>query len=196
MEALSRSARPADTERFQTNARFYVSEDVRLLLRDVATAPELAVLIHVDALERSAFARIDRVMKLALRALARANVQVVLVSHDDSERGALLHRELPTAWWIDLRQGWRDRGDDGGLASIDLAEAPACVRDRMAGVQLIGISDEPALLDALAEHDRGIAIGDASRDAAGNVAASLEVSVRAALWWLVDTRARLGAIGW
>jgi hypothetical protein len=184
MEATYPSARLAAAERFQTNARFYVSEEVRLPLCDIATAPALAVLVHLEAFERSAFARIDRVMRCALAALGRVDVQVVLVSHDEGERGALLHRELTTAWWLDLRQGWRDRGGGGRRASIGLAGAAACVRARMAGVQLIGISDERALLDALTEHDRGIAIGNASVD----------VSVRAALWWLVDTRARLGTI--
>lgn len=191
MDYIDPSRRIGAATRFQTNARFYTSEDVRLLLRDIATAPLLAVIVHVDALERCALARIDRVMRFALGALTRANAQVVLASQDG--RRALLHRELATAWWLDLRRGWTGEGDGGGRTWNGLADTVAYVRDRMAGVRIIGISDEPALLDALADHDRGIAIGAGSGYVRGNIAAPLEASLRAALWWLVEARTRQDA---
>jgi len=78
------------------------------VLRDVAGAPQLALVLDIDALERSARARVDRVMLLALAALGRARVELVLAARTEHERALLLQRAH--TW------GHVELGPDGSVA--------------------------------------------------------------------------------
>lgn len=147
-------------ESFRANARFYAPCQVTRQLRALACAPSLALVVDVDALERSVLARVDRVMALALDALAHTNVQIVLVARAQQERAQALHRAVTGSW------------------CLEAADVLAHVRDRMPSAPLIVVSDEPHMRANLGDDDRAIDLSDE------------EVGVRATLWWLVDARAR------
>ena len=158
---------------FRANARFYAPAQVIALLREIARVPALALVVDVDALERSAAAKVDRVMTLALDALSHADVQIVLLSRHDRARAGWLHRGIPRSWSC--------TNDGAALANL---------RERLPDVRVIAISDDPELLRALVDRDRGIALGGEEL-AAANIAATDDASLRAALWWLVDVRSRV-----
>lgn len=162
----------APTRVFRSNARFYAPAHVVELLGDIASVEHLALVVDVDALEGSAFAKVERVMVLALDALTYAKVQVVLVSRHQPDRAAILHRGIPRSWCLD-----------------DVA-ALAQVRARIPDVRLIVISDNRGLLESLGDRDRGIALGTDDVFARANIATTGDISIRAALWWLVDARSR------
>lgn len=166
---------------FRTNARIYASDAVIDLLTDVATEPQVAVVVDIDALEHSGATRIDRVMRMALDALCHANVHVVLLVRHQRERAASLRAELTRSWCC-------ERGDT--------AWTLARLRERLPGVPLIAISDDLDLLESLSRRDRGIAIGPGSPATRGNIAPSGHLNVRAALWWIVDVRWKAGLVAW
>ena len=175
--AVCRLAAPV----FRTNARLYASDAVIELLVDVATEPRVAVLVDLDALERSALARIDRVMLLALDALGHAGVQVVLLGRQQRGRAALVHGLLAGSWCVE---------------HVEPRWTLARLRDRLPDVPLVAISDDPDLLGNLMRHDRGIAMGADQPGARSNVVASRDLNVRAALWWIVDSRWKAGLVAW
>lgn len=172
----SRIPRPVAPHVFRTNARIYASERVIALLTEVATHARLAILVDVDALERSALARVDRVILLALDALCQLNVQIVLLARAERERAQRMRDRLPLAWCDE---------------HTDARQTTVRVRERMPHVPLIGISDDPALLGELTERDRGILLGDGVR-ASATIATTSALHVRAALWWIVDVRWKAG----
>jgi hypothetical protein len=147
-------------ESFRANARFYAPSQVTRQLRSLACAPALALVVDVDALERSVMARVERVMALALDALAKTNVQVVLVAREHQERARQLHRVVQ------------------GARYVEHDDVVGHVRGELPNVPVIVISDAPRLLENLGESDRAIPLCDA------------DLGVRATLWWLVDARAR------
>jgi hypothetical protein len=177
---------------FRTNARLYAPENVTRVLDEVARGVTLTVVIDVDALERSALAKVDRVMLLALDALSYAQVQVVLLSTDEAERTAVLHRGVSRSWWLDCHAGWRERAMNvvRGDHPISMSQAIARVRERTPGTRLIGISDDPALLDCLTEADRGILLGSEGTAVGPTVTSVRDLAVRAVMWWLVDVRSK------
>lgn len=156
------------------HARCYAPEPVMATLRDVMAVPELAVLLDVDTLERSALARIDRVMLLALDALAHAGVHVVLLAHHERDRATLFQHAIT-----------RSR-------LLDPAHAIGHVRAHWPDASVIAISDAPDLLRALDTGDRGVALGRPELTSA-NIAAAGDTSVRATLWWLLEERLRARA---
>jgi hypothetical protein len=161
----------------RANARLYASAYVMELLDDLSRKPRVAVFVDVDALERSALARIDRVMVLALNGLCQVNVQVVLVARGEHQRAARLQREIFQSWWLKHSMPQR---------------VLAQVRDRLPGVPLLAISDDPLLLAQLSKDDRGIGLGANITRGSSNIAVSSDLNVRAALWWLVDIRSKAG----
>ena len=148
-------------ESFRANARFYAPSQVTRQLRALACVPSLALVLDVDALERSVLARVDRVMALALAALSNTNVQIVVIAREHRERARQLHLAVAGSWC---------------LAHHDVV---AHVRGQMPGAPLVVISDEPRLLASLGDEDRGI-----------ELSSDEDAGVRAMLWWLVDARAR------
>src|SRR5688500_9889005 len=150
-----------DPHPFRNNARFYAPPQVMRLLCNIAHAEKLALIVDVDALERSTFARVERIMLMALDALSYVNVQIVLVSRN--ERAALLLRGVPKSWWV-------HRGSS-------LTE----LRQRIPSIRFIAITDDPGLLETLDDDDRAIGLGLSPEAARTNVLASGDVSVRAAL---------------
>jgi len=157
---------------FSNNARFYAPAHLTRQLQSIATTEPLAVIIDVDALDRSTFARGDRVMTLALDALSHVSVHVVLVSRCAMERAVMLQRSVPRSWCFETERAVHE------------------IRERISGVQLIAVSDDLQLLAALGADDRGIALACANH--ASNVVTTGEITVRAVLWWLVDRRAKAG----
>jgi hypothetical protein len=174
-ELLQSLRQLAATRTFRTKARFYAPAYLTELLESVACADELALLVDVDALERSTLARSDRVMVLALEALSQVRVQIVIVACAENAKAPLLHRAVPGSWCID-----RER-------------AVGHVRERSPDARVIAISDDLELLGSIGVGDRGLALARGNGAQVSNVAMTGEVSVRAALWWLVDVRARAGA---
>jgi hypothetical protein len=152
------------------HARCYAPEPVMNVLRDVAGAPQLALVLDIDALERSARARVDRVMLLALAALGRARVELVLAARTEHERALLLQRMLPGALWFSA----------GATLRSQLAE-------KLPGAPVIAITDAPELIHMLAPHDRGVALGRPEL-AHDNVVTIGDTGVRAMLWALLDER--------
>jgi len=166
---------------FRTNARIYASDAVIDLLVGVATEPQIAVVVDIDALEHGNATRIDRVMRMALDALCHTNVHVALLVRHQRDRAASLHAELTRSWWC-------ERGD----TTWTLAR----LRARLPGAPLIAISDDLELLESLSERDRGIAIGSGGCSARGHIAPSGPLNIRAALWWIVDVRWKAGLVAW
>jgi hypothetical protein len=165
------TARFESTRTFRNNARFYAPVHLTKQLGFVACAPTLALVVDVDALQRSALAT-ERVMLLALEALSYVNVQVVVVSRDHQERAQLLHHAVARSW------------------CLERADALACVRDRIPGVRMVVITDEPRLLAELSDDDRGIRMSCDEDAVSTNVLVAGDIEVRAALWWLVDARTK------
>jgi hypothetical protein len=154
--------------------RCYAPDHVVAVLRTVVEADDVALLIDVDALERSALARIDRVMQLAFAALSHAKVKVFFAARSERERAITLQRAIPDSRFV--------------VRSAPLAIPVA--RDMLAAsVPLIVISNDPAAFELLGERDRGLALGrpELSRI---NVTSLADTSVRASLWWLYEARAR------
>lgn len=145
------------------NARCYAPDAVVAVLRDVVAVPELALIVDVDALERSARARIDRVMIVALELLARDGVQIVFVARQQQDRAAVLQRSVP-----------------GSFCAPSSESVVAQVRRQHPACRFIAISDDPSLLAGLTSEDRGMVLG--SPELAG--------AIRASLWWLLDARTR------
>jgi hypothetical protein len=154
-------------------ARCYAPEAVMSVLEDVVSTPVLALAVDDDALERSALARIDRVMLLALDALANADVHVVLVAREERARAAALQSRI-------ARAGLLDPGDGSVVTRL---------RVHRPDVRVIALSDDPALITELTGRDRGIALGRPEL-AGENVAAIGDMAVRATLWWLLVERLR------
>lgn len=173
LEPPTRPSRPSLTG-FTRHARHYAPEPVMGALAGIVGAPEIALVIDVDALERSALAKIDRVMLLALEALAGSGIHVVLAARETTDRAALLQRVLDRAELVD---GTRK----------DLVGALRAARPAM---RVIVLSDDPELLTRLAACDCGIALGRPELTRA-NVANIGDTAVRATLWWLAEEHARL-----
>lgn len=149
----------ATTTTFANNARFYAPAHLTRQLDTIAAADQLVVMIDIDALDRSNFARGDRVMLLALDELSRRGVQVVLASRA-ADRAAAVQRGVPSSWCVDVARGLHQ------------------IRERLRGAHAIAISDDHDVLAMLGPDDRGVALTQPT-----------EVAVRAVLWWLVGARA-------
>jgi len=148
------------------------------VVRDVVAADELVLVIDVDTLERSALARIDRVMLLALDSLGHAGVDVVLLSRDESGRADLLRQGITSAASV-----------TGGATAI------ASVREARPRARLVILTDDPMVLLKLADRDRGIALGRPELVNA-RIATIGDASVRATLWWMLDERLKtIGELG-
>jgi hypothetical protein len=154
--------------------RCYAPDHVIALLQPIVDVRELALLIDVDALERSALARIDRVMQFAFTALSRVATKVFFAARYERERSLVLQRAIP----------------DSRFASRSAALALPLIRENVASsCPLIVLSDDPPVFDALPPKDRGLALGRPEL-ARANITALADTSVRATLWWLFEERAR------
>jgi hypothetical protein len=145
------------------HARCYAPEPVMTLLADVVAVPGLALVLDVDTLERSALAKFDRVMSLALGALRRAGVDVILTARYECARAAFIEHAVP------------------GSRRINVSERA------LPASTIVAISDDPVLFAALTDVDRGIALGRPEL-ARPNVVAAGDASVRATLWWMLEAR--------
>jgi hypothetical protein len=154
--------------------RCYAPDHVVAVLASVVGTPRLALLVDIDSLERSALARVDRVMQLALTALARVGVGVFLAARYERERARALQLAIPHCRNV--------------VRSAPLA-LPIVRAIAGHDVPLIALSNDPSLFDQLTERDRGLALGRPEL-ARGNVTALADTSVRASLWWLHEERAR------
>jgi hypothetical protein len=154
------------------NPRYYAPEPVLEVLRDLVSAPRLVLVIDVDTLDRSTGAKIDRVMTLALDVLARGGVQVVLVAHHEHDRATKLQR-----------------GITGSCCMPNGPTLVAHLRLRLPGARFIVVSNDRDLHATLGPDDRAIALGLPSLSSA-TVAVTGDTTVRAALWWLCEERAR------
>jgi hypothetical protein len=155
------------------HARCYAPALVMEVLRSAATAPALSLVIDVDALERSALAKVDRVMVLALQALSRTGVQIVLVANSEQDRAARLQHAIVGSW----------------CARFHRHELVTQLRRARPATRAIAITDDPDLLASLDETDRGIALGRPELVRA-NIAVAGDTAIRATLWWLLEERAR------
>ncbi|HSD90549.1 MAG TPA: hypothetical protein VLB44_23650 [Kofleriaceae bacterium] len=154
------------------HARYYAPAQVIDVVRDIVVTPDLALVLDVDTLERSALAKIDWVMLLALDALSYAGVRIVFAARHEGERAVRLQQRL------------------GGVVYMNPDEMQLTrLRDRSERLRLLVISDDPDLLASLAPQDCGIALGRPEL-ACSNIAVAGDTSVRATLWWLVDERSR------
>lgn len=144
---------------FRSKARFHTSSALIEHLAALIDAPCLAVILDVDALQRRT--PVDRVTLLALQALLRSQVHVILTSHDEQTRLSLLRRGMPLSC----------------LSADRLRHLVADVRQRLRGVQLIAVADERDVIPLLLPHDRRVDVGTEA--------------VRAVLWWLVNSRVLL-----
>jgi hypothetical protein len=167
MGAVHLPATPANGFR---NPRYYAPEPVLDVLRGIVGAPELALIVDVDTLERSALAKVDRVMSLALTALARTGVHVILVARDEQDRAAMLRRVIAGSVWMPKHTALVTE-----------------LRLYLPGARLIAISDDSHLLGGLSDGDRGIALGHPEL-ASASVAVAGDTAVRATLWWLAEER--------
>lgn len=157
---------------FRSKARVYAPDDVRRVLHGVASSPEVALCLDVDALERSRLARVDGVMLLALEAL-REHIPIVLLAWDANERATLVRAALP--------------GTVRCLHAVPRRSlAPA--RSALPGRRMIVITDAPDLIADLAGDDCALLLGGVPHAAQRNVARIRELEVRAVLWWLADAR--------
>jgi hypothetical protein len=154
--------------------RCYAPDHVTAILHGVVAARDLALLVDVDALERSALARVDRVMQFAFAALSRVRVNVFFAARYERERSLVLQRAIPGARYVNR----------------SAALALPVVRDTVAASgPMIMLSDDPPVFDALPAKDRGLALGRPEL-ARANITALADTSVRATLWWLYEERAR------
>jgi hypothetical protein len=169
-DAPSRPSNPA-LPRFTRLARCYAPDRVTAVLVDVATAPQLALVVDVDTLERSALAKVDRVMILALDALAQTGVRVILTASTELERATLLQRCIAAATVM---------GDDLALPQL---------RKAYPDLRMIVLSESPAWLERVGPRDCGIALGRPELVRA-NVASAGDTEIRATLWWLLAHRER------
>jgi len=167
------SDRFVPTRVLRSNARFYAPANVRQLLEKIVHSPDLALVIDVDALERTTRARIERVMVMGLEALARLGVKILIFARTERERASLLQRVVPGSEVV-----------DAGSYEHVRASSPGA---------MIGVTDDMALLRTLRETDRGIVLSCDSDVIAPNVTRADDASLRAALWWLVDARSESGA---
>jgi hypothetical protein len=138
---------------------------------EIATAPELALIVDVDALERSALTKVDRVMVLALDALGQTGVRVILTAREEHGRATLLQRSITAATVM---------GDDLAIPQLRKANP---------GVRLIVLSDAPTWMERVGVSDCGIALGRPELVRA-NVASAGDTEIRATLWWLLAHRER------
>ena len=143
------------------SARRHAPDTVAHMLRDLASIPQLTVLLDLDALERSGTVVIDRVMLLALDGLAKAGVEIVFASTAARDRAMRLRR----AMWQPSR-----------LVSVG---GDAVAEARRGDAPLLVVTDNQRTLDALAPNDRELALS------AGSTA------IRASLWYLLHVRTRL-----
>jgi hypothetical protein len=169
-DAPSRPSNPA-LPPFTRLARCYAPDRVTAILVDAATSPELALIVDVDTLERSALARVDRVMMLALDALAQTGVHVILAARTELERATLLQSSITAATVL---------GEDLALPHV---------RSAHPNVPAIVVSESPAWMERLGVNDRGIALGRPELVRA-NVASAGDTEIRATLWWLLAHRER------
>lgn len=154
------------------HAHYYAPDSVMDALDDVICASDVSLLIDIDMLERSAFARIDGVMMLALDALAHAGVRVVLVTRAQRERVGLLRQRILAARCASP--------DDDPITNVR-AERPAG--------HVIVLSDNVQLLAGLSARDRGVVLGRPELTRA-NVVSTGDAAVRATLWWMLEERRR------
>jgi hypothetical protein len=153
------------------NAHCYAPESVMTVLGGFVALRDLVLIVDVDTLARSALARIDRVMMLALDALAHASVHVVLAARYENERAEL------------VRQGIR------GARAINLDDSTLTRLREIGLVRVIVLSDDRQLLAQLTHGERGIALGRPEL-ASPTIASIGDVSVRATLWWMLAERMR------
>lgn len=144
------------------------------VLAGLVGAPEVALVVDIDTLERSALAKIDRVMLLALEALAGSGIRVVLAARETTDRAALLQRVLLRAEVADGTQP-------------DLVNK---LRSSQAELRAVLLTDDPGLLSQVEPCDCGIALGRPEL-ARANVVSIGDTAVRATLWWLAEEHARL-----
>lgn len=157
------------------HAHRYAPPAVTSVVDDALDAPDVALVVDIDTLDRSALARLDRVMLLALQGLARARVTLGLVARHDRARAALTERAVAQSVVIE-----RHRFDDW-----------LAVR-RARGARTILLTDDPALLACLRDGDRGLALGRPEL-ANTHIAPLGDTAVRATLWWMLETRSRASA---
>lgn len=168
---MATSALPTATLRV---ARCYAPDAVAKVLREIATAPTLGVILDVDALERSALARVDRVMLLALDTLAQTGAHILLAARDHQQRARMVSRSLEAPAVI---------FDAGSNTLFDAHSALPMGR-------LVVISDNPALLTMITTEDRALALG--RPELAGPLISVIgDSSVRASLWCLAHERQRI-----
>jgi hypothetical protein len=144
------------------------------MLGGILAERALGLLVDVDALERSALARVDRVMQIALSALARTGVTICLAARYERERALVLQRALVGSMFITR----------AAPLAIPLARATLPPE-----TPLIVLSDDPPAFELLLERDRGLALGRPELVCA-NITIVGDASVRAALWWLYEERGR------
>lgn len=154
-------------------ARSYASDTVASMLRAIAASPTPGVILDIDALERSALARIDRIMVLALTELAQTDTRIILAAR----------RARPRAMEV---------GHLLQPAPLLLDASASCLADAHAatpGCRFVVISDNPDLLTMITTDDRALALG--RPELAGPLTAVIgDSSVRASLWFLAHERLR------
>jgi hypothetical protein len=158
------------------HARWYAPAAVTAELDHIVGAPEVALVVDLDALERSPLARIDRVMLLALDALGHAGLHVVLAAKRAVDRAVALQPRVRGATVLDR--------NDGSIVVRLRVQRP--------DVRVIALTDDPELIAELGELDRGIALGRPEL-AGEHVVAAGDTAVRATLWWLLFERLRAEA---
>lgn len=168
---------PSDRTRLELaperNARSCAPHLVATLLESVLAEWDLALVLDVDALERSAFARIDRIMQFSLVALSRTRVTIYLAARDERQRALIVQRSIPGARFM----------------TRSASQSIPVIRASAGDSSLLAISDDPEVFATLRARDRGLALGrpELSR---GNVKALADSAVRATLWWLYEARAQ------
>jgi hypothetical protein len=153
-----------------SNPRLCAPEHLTRPLASIATAECLAVLLDVDALGPCSPRTGDRLLTLALDALAQVGVQVVVVARLAMDRAVALQRSIPRSSFLDTRR-----------AVSQLA------RERTPSLRRIVISSDPELLATLGPEDRGFTLTPLPDTSHGVM--SGESSMRLVLWWLVSARA-------
>jgi hypothetical protein len=154
--------------RASRTVRCYAPPTVVDVLGAVSSAAHLVLALDVDALERSALARVDRVMLLALEALADTGVHIALVAHHERTRASTIARQLRGAQSVT-----RD-----------------ALQHAFPRTPILAISDAPELFAMLGPRDRGLALGRPEL-ASAHLCSIADVAVRATLWWLAEDRRRI-----